>query len=146
MLNPWYSRSRNHQRPLKFLLVGIWNSIFGYGMFYLLDTLFSQVFTTRYMAYMSALTFAQLLGIINAYIFHKIITFESNAKDWHMIWEFIRFSLTSAFAFCLNLLLLPVLVEVFHVVPKIAALFLVLVVVLVSWIGHSRFSFNQGGK
>jgi putative flippase GtrA len=142
MLKTWLSGIQKQQKPIKFLLVGIWNTFFGYGMFCLLDTLFSQVFTARYMTYMSALTFAQILGIMNAYIFHKRITFESSAKGLNMIGEFIRFSLTSAVAFCLNLLLLPVLVELFHIVPKIAALLLVLVVILVSWIGHSKFSFK----
>lgn len=143
ILKPWHSRNKKQQKLFKFFFVGMWNSLFGFGVFYLLDTLFSQIFTARYMAYMSALSLAQIFGIINAYISHKQITFESSAKGRHMIREFMRFFMTYAVVFCLNSLFMPVLVEIFHIVPKISGLLLMLVMAMVSWIGHSRFSFNR---
>ena len=143
MLKPWQSRIQNQQRPLKFFLVGIWNSIFGYGMFYLLDTLLSQVLTVRYMAYMTALTFAQLLGIINAYIFHKHITFQSTVRGEGIFIEFARFFSTYLFSMILGLILLPVFVEAIGIAPRISAALLIPVTTIISYIGHSRFSFRM---
>lgn len=141
-MRSWKSHFNKRQRPIKFIIVGFWNSVFGYGMFYLLDTLFLSLFQVRYMAYMSALTLAQILCVISAYLFHKHITFESIAKGRAMGMEFIRFVFTYGVTFCVYLLMLPVLAEVFHIEPKIAMFLLVAVTTLMSYFGHSRYSFK----
>lgn len=140
MIGSW--KSHVNKRPIKFILVGLWNSVFGYVLFYLLDTLFLRFFQARYMAYMSALILAQTLCIISAYIFHKHITFKSIAKGRAMGMEFIRFVFTYAVTVCIYVLMLPILVEVFHVEPRIAMLLLVAVTTVVSYFGHSRYSFK----
>lgn len=135
-------KSHFNKRPIKFIIVGFWNSVFGYVLFYLLDTLFLRFFQVRYMAYMSALILAQILCIINAYIFHKHITFESITKGRAMGMEFIRFVFTYGVTVCVYLFMLPILAEFFHVEPKIAMFLLVAVTTLVSYFGHSRYSFK----
>jgi len=131
------------RRPVRFIAVGIWNTGFGYGVFYLLDTLLTPLFDKRYMAYMTALVLAQVLGTVNAYLFHRRYTFGSNVRGLAMGKEFIRFTLTYAVSFGVNLVLLPVLVEVAHIAPKISGLLLVVVTTFVSYFGHSRFSFRS---
>jgi putative flippase GtrA len=132
-----------HQVKIRFFAVGIWNTFFGYLVFYLSDTLFTHVFQKRYFAYMSALMFAQVLAIINAYYFHKHITFKSRVKDFDLVKEFFRFSMTYAFIFCINLILLPIFVEVFHFTPKISGVILIFASTVISYLGHSRFSFKR---
>jgi putative flippase GtrA len=127
---------------VKFVLVGIWNTIFGYLVFCLLDTLFSYLFLKRYIAYMSAMVLGQILAVVNAYIFHKYITFKSRAKGKEIIQEFIRFNATYVVIFCLSLVLLPFFVEVFHITPKIAAAMVILICTIISYLGHSIFSFK----
>ena len=131
-----------HCVKVKFVLVGIWNTIFGYSVFCLLDTLFSNIFATRYIAYMSAMVLGQVIAIINAYIFHKYVTFKSRVRGREMIIEFLRFSMTYAVIFCLNLILLPIFVEIFHITPKISVAILILICTAISYLGHSRFSFK----
>jgi len=131
-----------HRVKIKFVLVGIWNTIFGYSVFCLLDTLFSNIFATRYIAYMSAMVLGQIIAIVNAYISHKYITFKSRVRGREMIIEFFRFSMTYAVTFCLSLILLPVFVEIFHIAPKISFAILILVCTTISYLGHSRFSFK----
>ena len=97
----------SYQVKIKFVLVGIWNTILGYGIFCLLDTLFAWLFSARAVAYMCAMVLAQILAVINAYICHKHITFKSEAKGKAIIAEFFRFSATYAVTFCLSLALLP---------------------------------------
>ena len=131
-----------HRVKIKFVLVGIWNTIFGYSVFCLLDTLFSNIFATRYIAYMSAMVLGQIIAIVNAYISHKYITFKSRVRGREMIIEFFRFSMTYAVTFCLSLILLPIFVEIFHIAPKISVAILIPIFATISYLGHSRFSFK----
>lgn len=132
-----------HQVKTKFVVVGIWNTILGYGLFCLFDTLFAGVFSTRSVAYMCAMALAQILAVINAYIFHKYITFRSEAKGKAIITEFFRFLATYMVTISLSLVLLPALVKIGHLHPKIAAAVIILICTVISYIGHSKFSFRQ---
>ena len=142
LINSFAALKTKHQVKVKFVLVGIWNTIFGYSIFCLFDTLFTWLFSTRSAAYMCAMVLAQILAVINAYIFHKYITFKSEAKGKAIIAEFSRFSTTYVVTFCLSLVLLPALVEIGHVPPKIAAAIIILICTVISYLGHSRFSFK----
>lgn len=86
---------------------------------------------------------AQILAVINAYIYHKYITFKSEAKGKAIIAEFFRFSTVYVVTFCLNLVLLPTFVEIGHIHPKIAAAITILICAVVSYLAHSRFSFRK---
>jgi putative flippase GtrA len=127
----------------RFILVGIWNTVFGYLVFILLETLFSKVLSPRYLAYMSAMVLGQVIAVINAFIFHKHFTFRSGARGRELLKEFFRFTATYVFTFFASLVLLPILVEVFNLMPKIAGLVLTCIMTAVSYIGHSRFSFRK---
>lgn len=131
-----------HQVKLRFLLVGVWNTIFGYLAFIAIDSLFANIFSRRYLAYMSAAVISNILAITNAYIFHKYITFKSRVRGMAIIMEFLRFSTTYLITFTLGLFLLPFLVEVLNLAPKIAAAFLVVLFTGISYLGHMKFSFG----
>ncbi|MEI7636465.1 MAG: GtrA family protein [Syntrophus sp. (in: bacteria)] len=132
----------NHQKKVRFILVGVWNTIFGYLVFVAFDYLFERLFSPRYIAYMSAAILSNILAIINAYIFHKNITFQSTVRGKGILIEFTRFFSTYLFSIILGLILLPVSVEVLGIEPKISAALLIPVTAIISYIGHSRFSFR----
>jgi len=134
-----------HFVKVKFVLVGIWNTFFGYGLFFALDTFFEKNFTVRYVAYMSAMVLSNVAAIVNAYIFHKYITFQSTVRGRGLLKEFLKFSTTYLVTLFLSLVLLPLFVEVFHVHPKVGALFILGIGTMVSYFGHSNFSF-RGNK
>ncbi len=145
MISGAFQRAYNSQR-IRFLVIGGWNTVFGYLVFVLLDTVFSRIFSLRYVAYMSAMASGNIFSVTNAYIFHKYVTFRSAVKGKGMITEFFRFSMTYVVTFCLSLILLPFFVEVFKISPKIAGLIVVLLCTVISYTGHSRFSFRKGNK
>ena len=126
----------------KFVLVGVWNSAFGYGAFCVLDTLFAQLFSARAAAYMCAMAIGTALSIINAYVGHKYVTFRSEAKGKAIVAEFSRFTATYAVTFCIGLVALPALVEIGHIPPKISAAILMVLCTVISYLGHSSFSFR----
>jgi putative flippase GtrA len=94
-------------------------------------------------AYMLAAVLSNILAIINAYIFHKFVTFRSPSRGIAIVPEFLRFFPMYLFSFCLGLVLLPVFVELFHLDPKISAALLIPITTIISYIGHSKFSFKR---
>jgi len=123
--------------------VGIWNTIFGYLAFVGLDILFTFLLPKRYMAYMAAALIGNILAILNAFIFHKYVTFKSQAQGKEIIVEFARFFSTYLFSMILGLMLLPFFVEVIGIDPKISGALLIPVTVIISYFGHSRYSFKR---
>jgi putative flippase GtrA len=141
--SPFYAR---HVVKLRFLVVGCWNTFFGYAVFFGFDTLFSRLMLHRYIAYLTAMALSNILAITNAYVFHKHITFRSLVKGKPMMMEFLRFCTTYLVAIFLSLGLMPVFVELLHLHPRVSAAIVTVISVLVSYAGHSRFSFASPGK
>ena len=131
------------QLKTRFLIVGIWNTVFGYMVFFVLDTLFENIFIKRHFAYMLAMVLGHIIATINAFIFHKYVTFRSEVKGWGIIAEYFRFFFTYIITFTLSLILLPFFVEIVHLHPRIAAVIIILICTVISYIGHSRFSFKN---
>ena len=127
----------------RFLLVGAWNTLLGYGIFIGFNEFFGEIFGKRPAVYMAALVISNIFSIINAFIFHKHITFRSKSSGWAMILEFFRFSCTYLASFALSLILMPFLVEIVKVTPQIAAAVIILITTCVSYIGHANFSFKE---
>ncbi len=138
--------SGNHRLKVRFAIVGVWNTVFGYGVFWLLDNFFAVNLKSRVAAYMWATVLSQVMAIINAFIFHKYITFKSLVRGLGIVLEFFRFCLTYVVAFFLGLLLMPFFVEVFSFDPKVSAALIIAICMAVSYLGHFKFSFNQPCK
>jgi putative flippase GtrA len=137
----WNQLWLKHQIKIRFFFIGIWNTIFGYFAYVSLDYLFTFVFQKRYVAYMTAAVLSNIISTISSFIFHKHITFKSTVKGKAVIIEFFKFYSMYTVTNILGLVLLPFFVEVFKIDPKIAGAFLIPVVAIISYFGHSRFSF-----
>lgn len=132
-----------HHEKLRFLAVGIWNTILGYLVFVFFDSIFDTIFSKQYTAYMLALILSNVLSIINAFIFHKYVTFKTKIKGVGILFEFLRFSATCYVIFFLSLVLMPFFVEIMNVNPKIAWFLVIFLCTVISYLGHSRFSFHR---
>ncbi len=143
MNTSWKQLWHNHQVKIRFFFIGAWNTIFGYLAYISIDHLLTFVFQKRYMAYMTAAILSNIIATISAFLFHKHITFKSTVKGKGVLIEFFKFSSMYAVTYILGLLLLPFFVEVFKIDPKIAGALLIPIVAIVSYFGHSRFSFKK---
>jgi len=123
-----------HKKKINYLIVGVWNTVFGYLSFVALYYLFSQRIN-----YMFLVVFSNILSITNAYIGYKIFVFKTKGN---YLREYLRFYVVYAGAIAINLIFLPILVEIFGIAPVIAQGGIVFVSVLFSYFGHSRFSFR----
>ncbi len=138
-----YQYFTRHRTKIKFLLVGVWNTVFGFAVFVGLYEIFKRVFNIDYFAYTTAQVIGNILAIINAYICHKYITFRSAARGKKMVLEFLRFSATYVVVFFLGLILMPFLVEILKINAIVSSVILNVIIVLTSYIAHSRFSFHK---
>lgn len=132
-----------HQVKFRFLVVGIWNTVFGYLVFIGFDSLFTPVFQQRYVSYMSASVLSNSIAVINAYIFHKFFTFQSKIKGIGIVFEFLRFTSTYIVTFFLSLFFLPLFVEILKLSPKIAGALVIVCCTVISYVGHLKFSFKN---
>ena len=73
----------NNSRPLRFLVVGVWNFVFGYGVFAGLYWMFQGIWYDWFIA-----TVAAVLGITMSFITHRLITYRSHGCWWR---EYLRF-------------------------------------------------------
>jgi len=139
----WQQLWLDHQLKIRFLIIGAWNTIFGYGSFLFLYWFLSFFLTPRFMAYMTASIVGNIIAMTNAFIFHKYFTFKSSEQGLDALREYFRFGGTFLFNFILGLILLPFCVEVFGMTPQVSAAVIILICTVFSYIGHSRFSFRS---
>ena len=90
---------------------------------------------------MTAAVLANIIATISAFLFHKHITFKSTVKGKDVIIEFFKFYSMYTVTNILGFALLPFFVEVLKIDPKIAGALLIPVVAIISYFGHSKFSF-----
>ena len=134
---------KNYKLQIKFILVGAWNTVFGYLLFFSLDIIFEKIFENRQIAYMTAIFLGQIISIISAFFLHKYLTFNSYKKGKEAIIEFFKFCMTYAFVFILNLIFLPIIVEFLNIHPRVAALIIIIFSSVISFYGHLKFSFKK---
>jgi putative flippase GtrA len=123
-----------HKEQINYLLVGIWNTIFGYAAFAALYFLLRG-----YLHYMILFVISTLLSITNAYLAYKLFVFKTKGHYWR---EYSRFYAVYGGALALNLALLPLVVVTFHLSPVIAQAGLSFITVIFSYFGHKNFSFK----
>ncbi len=135
-----------HETKLRFVVVGAWNTLFGYFVFVLLDEIFSSFVQRPQIAYMSALVLANVIAVLNAFALHRHFTFRSKVRGLAVLGELVRFSSTYLFTFLLSLVLLPAFVEVCGFSARLAGAVVILVCTVISYLGHSRFSFRNASS
>lgn len=123
-----------HKEKVNYLLIGVWNTIFGYFTFAALYYLFHQE-----IHYLILFIISNILSITNAYIGYKIFVFKTIGN---YLKEYLKFYVIYGAAMLLNFILLPIVVELFHINPILAQGFLIIFNVIISYLGHKNFSFK----
>ncbi|MBI5245435.1 MAG: GtrA family protein [Elusimicrobia bacterium] len=125
-----------HGKQLRFLVVGGWNTVFGYGLFA------GLYFATSRLGlhYMVAAVISNLIAVANAYLCYKLFVFKTKGN---YLREYLRFNLSYAGLFAFNLAALPLLVNLARLSPLIAQAALLVVTVAVSYVMHNYFSFGS---
>lgn len=125
-------RWRSNER-LRFLIVGGWNTLFGYVAFLILYWLLH-----RRLHYLVIGVLSHLIAMINAFTCHRLWVFRSRGP---LVAEFIRFNLAQLFVLGCALASLWVLVTFLQINPLVGQAFVTIGAVVVSYLTHRRFSF-----
>jgi putative flippase GtrA len=126
------------EQGIRYLLVGLFNTVFGYGFFALL-----QVTAGTVISYMLVLLIAQVVSTFVAYVLYRSLVFRVRGRFWR---DLVRFSLVYAGAFAVNLVLLPVMVSGFGWDVLLAQALIVGGTVIASFFAHRNFSFRRPKK
>ena len=138
MLGPVARFYLRRREQILYLVVGGWNTLFGYAIWALFYYLLRS-----HLHYLVIQVIGWPFAVANAYICYRYIVFRSRGSVWR---ELPRFSLVYVGGLVLTLAVLPILV---HVIPfnlyVIQALFTAVVIIL-TYLAHKYFSFRGGQR
>ena len=144
--NKWSTALTRHIPPGQFgryLLVGTWNTLFGYGSFAFFTAVLSPMIPHSYIA---ASVISSLLNISVSYLGYKWFVFKTKGN---YLREWIRCVAVYSGGILFGVLALPVLVLVIRrntrfdtQAPYIAGALLTAFMVVYSFVGHKKFSFR----
>ena len=145
--NQWSAKLTRHIPPGQFgryLLVGAWNTLFGYGSFAFFTSILSPVISHSYIA---AYVISSLLNISVSYLGYKFFVFKTKGN---YLREWIRCVSVYSVGILFGVVTLPVLVLVIRrntrfvaEAPYIAGAILTAFMVVYSFVGHKKFSFRS---
>lgn len=122
-------------RRVRFLVAGGFNTAFGFGCF-----VFFQHTVGAHRGYMWTLLLTHVTSVLFAFATHRSFVFRVSGSVLLDLWRFESVYLT---ALGINAVLLPALVELAGL-PVLAAQAVITVLnVILTWLGHSRFSFRR---
>ena len=143
----WVAALARHFPPGQFgryLLVGVGNTLFGYGSFALLVAILDRVMPHGYIL---ASVISGVLNITVAYLNYKWFVFKTKGN---YLREWMRCVAVYSSAIALNTLLLPVFVfairrwtNLYAAAPYIAGAVLIGSTTVYSFVGHKNFSFRS---
>lgn len=122
-----------NSQSIKFLLVGISNTIVGYGTFYLCIYLFD-------LHYSIALLISHIIGVFNSYVWNNRWTFNNGSTTRGKL---IKFILVYLFTFLLNLVLLAFFRDYLGIKILVAQLISLVLTTILSFFGHKYISFGS---
>ena len=121
-----------NNRFVKFIFVGILNTIVGYGTYALLIFFgFNYIISS---------TVSTIVGVINSFILNKKITFSDKGINKKTPFKFISVYLLSYFIGLFNL---SIFIKKLGFNPYLAGFINLFITTLISWFGHRYFSFSD---
>lgn len=114
----------------KFGLVGILNTLVGYGAFFIL---------LNYTNYLISLVISHIIGVTHSFLWNKYWIFNSNRVTLN---EFLKFNSVYLVVLLTNALVLIFFVNALNLNPRIGQLIALPVVTMISFAGHKYWSFK----
>ena len=125
----------NRYPSLRFLVVGVWNFAFGYGVFA------GLYWSLQGTWHDWAITFvAAILGITMSFLTHRIITYRSHGCWWR---EYVRFYVVYGGQSLLNIFLIWLLVTRMGCNAYIIQFLILSVLTIASYWAHKLYSFRK---
>lgn len=130
-------RSLLADERVRFLIIGGFNTVLGYGLFAAF-----QISVGHVIGYLGSLYASYILAVVVAFALHRRFTFKVHGTG-NIIVDLLRYASVSVVSLVVNTVALPVLVEIVGLDPLVAQAITVVVTTLVSYFGHKFFSFRR---
>lgn len=121
--------------PLRFLVVGGWNFVFGYlafaGCYWLMNGTLPD---------WTIVLISSVLGITNSFVFHRWLTYCSRGSWWR---EYLRFYVVYGGQVLLTMLLIHVFVTTLEFNAYVVSLIINVVLTVLSYWAHKAYSFKS---
>lgn len=124
-----------NKQKVRFLLVGGFNTVFGYSMF-----LFVNLLIGTFAGYLVSLVVAQILSATVAYKLFQAFVFKEGSRGFK---AYLRFQSVYIVPLAVNMVVLPVLVELFGFEIYLAQAVFSLGWIVASFFVHKNFSFRK---
>ena len=135
MINFIVSFYKSHSEKINYVIAGGWNTLFGYGVYFLLYSLFH-----KQVNYIVLLIPTNIVAITNAYFCYKFFVFKTKGN---YLKEYLKFYIVYGSALLLNFLLMPLFVEIFGIPPLVSQGVILFFTIIISYIGHKFFTFGD---
>ena len=122
-----------------FLLVGALNTVIGIGWFAVFLVTVGQLWG-RPWGYLAALACSHVLSVLCAFVLYRFVVFRVRG---HVLADLWRFETVYLSALAVNVVLLPVLVEIVQLPVLLAQALIVVVTSVMSWVGHKHYTFRR---
>lgn len=137
-----------HDQLLRYLVVGVWNTLFGYACYFLLVRLFLRILPIAPSLTASlALIVATVINITVSFLGYKWFVFRTSGN---YLREYLRSMTVYLPSLVLNALLVVPLTTTFRLIrpvreqaPYLAGALLAFVTVILSFFGHKHISFKR---
>lgn len=129
----WLSAVNNEQA--RFILVGGWNTFFGYGCFVLCHNLLGAHWSSFW-----TLVLSYCVAVPHSFLTQKFLVFRRRG-NWKL--EFARFILANSAIFVSNLVLLPALVLLTAGDARLIQAILLVVFTIATYLAHKYYSFSR---
>lgn len=130
--------SNRGREPIAYVIVGAWNTLFGYAVFALIYFMLQA-----YLHVDAILVLSYVLATANAYIGYRYIVFRSTGS---MKRELPRFLAVYAVILAANLVVLPLALHLLTWNAYVVQGLFTAIIVLLSYLGHKHFSFGSRPK
>ena len=121
-------------QSIRYIITGVWNTVFGILVYALLIKLLGENH------YILLAVVSNIISITNAYICYKLFVFKTKGN---ILKEYLKCYVVYGLSMLLGLLLLYVFVDIAGLNPVIANIISVLLLTIVSFVGHRYYSFKN---
>lgn len=129
-------RALLRDQRIRFLLVGGFNTVLGFGLYWLLLVALGD----RPFAYLISLAVSWAISITVAFVLYRTFVFIVRGN---VLFDYVRFLSVYAVSIVLNAVGLTALVQVLQVDPLAAQAVMIVVTTVLSYVGHRWFSFRR---
>lgn len=135
MLNLLVLKQLLDTEKIRFLIVGAFNTAFGFGTFVLV-----QIWIGQRVTYIGSLYISHLIGSIVAFNLYRRFVFPVSGNTFR---DFLKFQTVYIFPLLVNTFLLPFFVALLHWNVFVSQAITTVLLTISSYLGHKYFSFRR---